>query len=65
MSVATIQALVDVPNSTIEWIVYGQVGIGSSTGSGFSFSVSSGAVLLQVTPATSSSTIWTVQVQLV
>jgi hypothetical protein len=64
-SVATIQAIVDVATPSIEWVVYGQVGIGSTTGSGFGFSLSAGVLALTVTPASSNSTTWTVQAQLV
>lgn len=59
-SVATVQAVTD--GSDVDYSVFGTVNLGGSTGT-LAVNISGGFVRLQVTPASSNSTVWTTQVR--
>lgn len=59
-SVATVQAVTDGTN--VDYSVFGTVNLGGSTGA-LAVNISGGFVRLQVTPASSNSTVWTTQVR--
>jgi hypothetical protein len=61
-SVATITAVTD--GSNVDFSTFGTVNLGGQTGS-FNVSVLSGNVRLQVTPASTNSTMWTTQVRFI
>ena len=59
-SVATVQAVTD--GTSVDYSVFGTVNLGGSTGT-LAVNISGGFVRLQVTPASSNSTVWTTQVR--
>jgi hypothetical protein len=61
-SVATVQAVTDGTN--VDYSVFGTVNLGGSTGS-LAVNISGGFVRLQVTPASSNSTVWTTQFRII
>lgn len=61
-SVATVQAVTD--GSSVDYSVFGTVNLGGSTGT-LAVNISGGFVRLQVTPASSNSTVWTTQVRII
>ena len=61
-SVATVQAVTD--GVSVDYATFGTVNLGGSTGS-FAVNVVAGNIELQVTPASSNSTVWTTQVRFI
>ena len=61
-SIATVHAVTDGAN--VDWSTYGGASLGGFTGS-FAVSVATGQLRLQVTPASSNSTVWTTQYKFV
>jgi hypothetical protein len=61
-SVATVQAVTDGTN--VDYAIFGGVNIGTSTGS-LSVAIVSSNVVLQVSPSSSNSTVWTTQYRLI
>ena len=61
-SVATVQAVTDGAN--VDYSIYGGVQLGAYTGS-LSVAISGSNVVLQVTPASSNSTVWTTQYRII
>ena len=59
-SVATVLAVTD--GTDADYTIYGTVRIGTTTGT-LAVNVSSGNVLLQATPSSSNSTVWTTQIR--
>jgi hypothetical protein len=57
-SVATVQAVTD--GSLVDWATFGGVQLGGTTGT-LAVNISGGNILLQVTPASSNSTVWVTQ----
>jgi hypothetical protein len=63
-SVAKVVAVTN-GTSDVDYTVFATVNIGTSTGSGLQVVLDAGNVKLQVTPASSNSTVWTTQYNLV
>jgi hypothetical protein len=61
-SVATVTAVTD--GSNVDYATFGTVNLGGQTGA-LAVNVVSGNVALQVTPASSNSTVWTTQVRFI
>jgi hypothetical protein len=61
-SVATVTAVTD--GSNVDFSTFGTVNLGGQTGS-LAVNVVSGNIVLQVTPASSNSTVWTTQVRFI
>ena len=61
-SVATVQAVTD--GTDVDFAIFGGVNLGGSTGS-LSVDIFSGNLLLQVTPSSSNTTVWTTQYRII
>ena len=61
-SVATVLAVTD--GTAADYVIYGTTQLGGYTGS-LAVNISGGYVRLQVTPASSNSTVWTTQYRLI
>ena len=61
-SVATVQAVTDGTN--VDYTIFGGVNLGTTTGS-LAVNISGSNIALQVTPASSNSTVWTTQYRLI
>jgi hypothetical protein len=61
-SVATVQAVTD--GTSVDYTIFGGVNLGTTTGS-LAVNISGSNIALQVTPASSNSTVWTTQYRLI